>query len=341
MPEITVGRYRGGYCVVWRENGKRRRYQLTARTAQAAEVEARAKYRRETYAGDGLTVADLWGSYRNEKDDRPTSKTMGYTGKAILPHFGDLVPDDISIEHSRAYVRDRVKAGRKIGAIWTELGHLRTVLNWAQKTRLIDFAPHIELPQKPAPKNRHLTRSEIATLLDAPAEPHIRLAILLMLGTAGRVKAILELTWDRVDFDADQIDLRTDATGPRKGRAVVPMNAGLRDEMLFARQAALSDYVVEYAGKPIASIRRGFSRTVERAGLKDVTPHVLRHTAAVHMAAGGVPMSKISQFLGHSNTAMTERVYARFAPDHLRDAAAVLDFTAPPESTVRNFRAQG
>ncbi len=33
-------------------------------------------------------------------------------------------------------------------------------------------------------------------------------AILLMLTTAGRVGAILDLTWDRVDFDRAQIDLR-------------------------------------------------------------------------------------------------------------------------------------
>jgi len=68
---------------------------------------------------------------------------------------------------------------------------------------------------------------------------------------------------------------------------------------------------------------------VDSAGLKKVSPHTLRHTAAVHMAAAGVPMAKISQYLGHSSTAMTERVYARFAPDHLTEAAAVLDFGGP------------
>ncbi len=62
-------------------------------------------------------------------------------------------------------------------------------------------------PPKPAPKDRYLTRAEIDQLLAAPAEPHIRLAILLMLSTAARVTAILELTWDRVDLDRGQIDL--------------------------------------------------------------------------------------------------------------------------------------
>jgi integrase len=56
-----------------------------------------------------------------------------------------------------------------------------------------------------------------------------------------------------------------------------------------------------------------------------VTPHDLRHTAAVWMAADGVSMGKIAQYLGHSDSRITEKVYARFAPEHLRDAASALE----------------
>ena len=52
-----------------------------------------------------------------------------------------------------------------------------------------------------------------------------------------------------------------------------------------------------------------------------MTPYVLRHTAAVWMAEGGVPMSEISQYMGHTTTAVTERVYARYSPQHLRRGA--------------------
>jgi integrase len=85
--------------------------------------------------------------------------------------------------------------------------------------------------------------------------------------------------------------------------------------------------VVEWAGERIASIKTGFNAAVKAAGLEKVSPHVLRHTAAVHLAAAGTPMSKISQYLGHSNTQVTERVYARFAPDHMQNEADILDFT--------------
>ncbi|RMC33730.1 site-specific integrase [Paracoccus alkanivorans] len=327
MPEITIGKLRGGYCVSWREDGKRRRYQLEARTRKEAEAEALDVYRQYTMPTTGRTVADLWQCYLDEREGRPIAQTMKYTGRAIMPHFGSLRPDQITSEHCRDYQRIRRKAGIKTGSIWTELGHLRSCLNWAAEiAHLIDYAPYIERPQKPAPKDRYLTHDEIDRLIGAATEPHIKLAILLMLSTAGRVSAILQLEWGRVDLDRGQIDLRIDSDGPRKGRAVVPINAGLRAALQEARKSALSDHVVEWSGSPVKSIRRGFMATVERAGLAGVSPHVLRHTAAVHMAEAGVPMSKISQFLGHSNTSITERTYARFAPDHLMEAANVLDF---------------
>jgi integrase len=199
------------------------------------------------------------------------------------------------------------------------------VLSWAQKRGLIARAPYIERPAQPAPKERWITHDEIDRLLAAEAEPHIRLAILLMLTTAARVGAALELTWDRVDLERGWVNLRT-GEGRRKGRAIVPINGTLRAALTTAKEAAMSDHVIEWAGGPVKSIKRGFARTVKAAGLADVTPHVLRHSAGVHMAAGGVPMHKISQYLGHTNTATTEKVYARFSPDHMRDAAEVLDF---------------
>ena len=37
-------------------------------------------------------------------------------------------------------------------------------------------------------------------------------------------------------------------------------------------------------------------------------------------------MEKIQQFLGHSNIETTRKIYARFSPKYLRDAAAALEF---------------
>jgi integrase len=328
VPDISIGRLRGGLCAYWRdENGKRVRHQLAARTRAEAEAEAVDLYRRLAGQPRDLTVAGLWEAYRKDRGARAIARTMAWTGKPILATFGALHPDQITTEACRAYVKARRKAGRKDGTSWTELNHLRICLSWAARQRMIDRIPPIELPAKPPPKERYLTHDEIDRLLEAATQPHIRLAILLMLSTGARVTAVLELTWNRVNFERGVIDLRLTADGPRKGRAVVPMNAGLRAALQDARQAALSDHVVEWAGGPVRSIRKGFTAAVTAAGLENVSPHVLRHSAAVHMAEAGIPMSEIAQFLGHSSTAMTERTYARYSPGHLRAAADVVDFT--------------
>ena len=326
MREYRIGRLQGRFVVTWDEGGKRRRFRLCAATVGEAHSEARSLLLAAAAAQPaGLTVAQLWDAYRDEKAGRTIAESMIYTGKSVLPWFGHFIPSQITTSDCRAYIGDRRAAGRQDGTIWSQLGHLRNVLSWAQKRGLIERAPYIERPAQPAPKERWLTHAEIARLLAAEAEPHIRLAILLMLTTACRVGAALELKWQKVDLEAGWVNLRT-GEGRQKGRAIVPINSTLRAALTAAKDAALSEYVIEWTGGPVKSIKRGFGRTVREAGLEDVTPHVLRHTAGVHMAAAGVSMSKIAQYLGHTNTVTTEKVYARFAPDHMRDAAEVLDF---------------
>jgi integrase len=329
MPtEYRIGRLNGRFVVTWNgEDGKRRRYRLDARSRPAAEGEALDLIRRERAKAAGHTIEELWQLYREEKKGRRIASTMDFEWRKMQPFFGNLRPDQTTIELCRAYTQARRAVGKSDGTIWTELGHLRTVFLWAASRRLIAFAPAVERPAKPAPKGRWLTDTEIDRLLAVQTEHHIKLAILLMLSTAGRIGAILELTWDRVDFERGQVNLRTTDIGPRKGRATVPMNDGLRAALTVAKGAALSDTVIEWGGVPVKSIKTGFKKACSNAKLADVTPHTLRHTAAVHMAGAGRPMERISQYLGHSSTSVTERVYARFAPDHLREEAAVLDFT--------------
>jgi integrase len=327
MSGVSIGRFRGGFCVYWHEaDGRRRRYHLAARDRKAAEAEALDVYRRETLTRGDPTVATLWAEYRAHLGNRPTGKTVEYTGIPILEHFGALRPDQIEVHHCRSYAAKRKKQGIKVGSAWTELGHLRSCLNWSAKVRAIERAPYIELPQKPAPKERHLSRDEIARILETEMEPHLRVAILLLLTTAGRVGAVLGLTWDRVNLERRIIVLREDLEGPRKGRATIPINNTLMAALTAAKAAALSEFVVEWGGDRVGSIRKGFKAVCDRAGVKNVTPHVLRHTAAVHMAEAGIPMEEIAQYLGHSSIETTRTIYARFSPGYLSKAAAVLEF---------------
>ncbi len=97
--------------------------------------------------------------------------------------------------------------------------------------------------------------------------------------------------------------------------------------------AALTDYVVEYASGQVKNIRKGFVAACSRANLDNVTLHKIHHSSAVATVSNGGPPEKVAQYLDHSNVAITYQTYARFAPDHLKDAAEILDFVQ-----IRNAR---
>lgn len=81
-------------------------------------------------------------------------------------------------------------------------------------------------------------------------------------------------------------------------------------------------FAVEFNGEPIGKINKAFGRAVADAGLSpDVTPHVLRHTAATWGMQSGTEINKLAGFLGMT-AEMLERVYGHHSPDFQADAAA-------------------
>lgn len=327
MPEWRITRLRGEFCITWDDkDGIRRRYRLGTSDPKEASRRAPARYA-ELTRPLGTTVSSLWESYTLDKKGLAVLETMKHTWKALATRFGPIEGDTVSVADCRAHIEERHKAGIQDGTIHTELGHLRMVLKWAENNGHITKAPHIERPSKPDPKEYHITRKEAAALRDCAKVPHIRLAIRLLIATGARSTAALELTWDRVDFDKGIINLRNpfDRTR-RKGRAAVPMNEQLRAELLDTKGGAMTPFVIEWSGARVKSIKKGLKSAAKAAGLPEVTPHVLRHSAAVWMAEDGHSMSEIAQFLGHSNTRVTEKVYARFSPNYLRGLASSLEF---------------
>lgn len=330
MRDYRIGRLNGRFVVMWNdEDGTRRRYRLAAHTQKDAEREARDLILRQTSPAAGITIAQIWAAYQAEVAGRRQESKLAQTGKNVLPTFGHLTPDQITVEDCRRYIAARRAQGRKDATIRTEMGCLRTALTWGATAKLIRSAPRIEMPQTPPPRERYLDRNEVARLLAAAGDPHIRLAMLLMLTTAGRIGALLELTWDRVDLDRRMIKLATNDIGPRKGRATVPINDTLMGALQAAQAASLSRYVIEWGGHQVGSIKTGFNAAVKRAGIDHCTPHDLRRTAGRLMAEAGVPMEEIAQYLGHTNPSVTRSTYARFSPEYLRGAADALEFGGP------------
>lgn len=325
MPEWRITRLRGKLALTFDREGRRHRYTLATDDAGEAQRLAPALFA-ELTRPTGTKVKDLWSAYCVEKEGRSIVTTMKYTWVALEPFFANRDGDRITKSECEAYVTARRKQGRSDGAIHTELGHIRTVLVWAQKRRIIDHAPEIWRPAKPPAKTRYLTRDEVKKLLNKAPLPHVKLVIHLMLATAARISAILELKWDRVDMKRKLIHLvDPEDRGRRKGRATIPINDTLMAALQEARKGALSDYVVEWGGERVKSVKRSIETAARNAEVPDVSPHVFRHTAAVWMAEAGIPIPEIAQYLGHSNPIITYRVYAKYSPNHLRGAAKVLE----------------
>lgn len=311
---------RGFVCVIYEPSGNRRRIALKAAdkfaaTAEAAELVGHIKQRKPRQR---LTVGQIVEAYFDQSEAIHT-ETDRHHWKGLRGTFGECLAADVSESQIRSYTASSVA---RVGTIRRRLTILRAALNWAERKGLIDKAPHIWLPQAPPPKDRRLTREEADALRSGAVMPHVRLFIELGLCTGARAGAILSLKWEMVS--GRTISFIT--SGRQKSRAIaVPVNDTLHRALEEAREAAMTDYVIEWAGQPVKSIKRGFREAVKRAGLgADVTPHVLRHTAASWMAEAGVPMSEIAAVLGHRDSRTTERVYAKFSPEYLQKAVRAL-----------------
>lgn len=332
MPTYRLCRYRGKYAVTWvDERGQRQRRSLG--TDDRAEADrALGVFQREATRAvlPPQTVGMIWETYRKHAEGRPVATTMGHEAKALKARFFALEPAAITDALVDEHIKERREQGRSDGTIWTELGHLRIALSWAVKKGLIEKAPYVKRPAQPAPKADYLTREQFNQFLAACDMPHMRRFAILAITTGARASAILDLTWDRVDFQRGVIIFKNPTdTRPMKGRALVPMNATLRASLKEGQEGSLSEYVIEWAGQRVTRIVKGFRAAAHRAKLPFVTPHVMRHSAAVWMAEAGVDFEEIAQYLGHSDSRITARVYARFSPTHLRKAASVLDIEIP------------
>jgi len=95
----------------------------------------------------------------------------------------------------------------------------------------------------------------------------------------------------------------------------------------WVRLKIAKEFFVEWGGKPIKRVSKGFRHGVKLAGLSTqdgrVVPHTLRHTAATWLMQAGVDLWTAAGFLGMTVETL-ERNYGHHHPDHMKDAADAL-----------------
>ncbi|MGE0211794.1 MAG: tyrosine-type recombinase/integrase [Parvibaculaceae bacterium] len=291
--------------------------------------------RADPAATTSATVADLWSVYR-KKHEVASPVTLDASWKNLEPVFGRRLLSEITQDMIEDYTTQRTKGsiGRPStsATIRREITALKACLSWcaSPKRKLIPAAslPHIDLPPGADPKDRWLRADELQILVNAVVSTRdggrlsrLERFVWLALETAARKTAIYELTWDRVDFETSVVHYNVPGRRKtKKRRASVPISKSLLPVLQRAFEerldtTSLRGHVLDNA----EDLGPALKTLAKKAGLEDVTPHVLRHTSATHMARRGIPLWKIAKVLGNT-VAQVERVYAHHAPEGLTDA---------------------
>jgi integrase len=187
-----------------------------------------------------------------------------------------------------------------------ELARLGTALRTAETEGLA-------WPEENAPPSKHERKPENRkTKLTA----HVVGAFHLLLFTGCRLREILHLRWNEIDFERGLLLLPDSKTG----RKAVVLNAPALQ--VLTTLPRIGDFVVlgDDPKKPRSDLKNPWDLIRHNAGLEDVRIHDLRHTHASIGAGAGLGLPIIGKLLGHKHSDTTAK-YAHLDNDPLRKAS--------------------
>lgn len=281
----------------------------------------------------------------------------------VLPHIGglrlrDLTASDITRLYAELRSNGRCKTGGGLGESSMSKVHvtLSKALGDAVEEGLLARSPMVRLPKRIRPSQERAeemqvwTVGEIGRFLDHAQDDRLYGLFRLVLATGLRRSEAAGLRWEDVDLDVGRLSVRrgrvlvgyaVEEGTPKANRA---RTIGLGPETVSALRAhrrrqleermawgeAWADSGLVFTredGTPLhpQTLRWHLRRLAKAAGVPVIRFHDLRHCAATHALASGVPVKVVSEMLGHASTGITEDVYAHVLP-HMQDsAAAVMD----------------
>jgi len=216
---------------------------------------------------------------------------------------------------------------------------LRETFDWLNNQKYILFTGRQAFPIIKKDNRRKLlstyTQEEITRILNvidthSPNGKEIYFIICLIAFLGLRVGDIINLKFENIDWEKSQITIVQQKT---KQRLILP----LIDEVKFPlldylkngrHPSADKEYILTTLYAPYtkinsaSTIQRVLTRAMDIAGVsyegKHHGAHSLRHSLATNMINSNVPISAISQVLGHSSSRTTE-IYITKDTTHLRE----------------------
>jgi integrase len=178
--------------------------------------------------------------------------------------------------------------------------------------------------------------------------------VILAGGTTGlRQSELLGLRWRDIDLQAHRVRVRnawvryehsSEGKSDLSTKRSVPMTDRLVSELKKWRlRTVFSDeYDLVFAhpelGVPLdrTKVTRRFQEACTKAGVRQIRFHDLRHTFATTLAAAGVPLRTIQEYLGHAHLKTTQ-IYAHYAPS-AREVQLINEAFGNSPSTKRTSR---
>lgn len=304
---------------------KTRRSTGTTDRAKAEEFEAVLTERlwRQSKLGDRGAVSwneatSRWlnDSKRPKKRDR---EIVGWLEGRIGHHPVSAVADPDVLEQIRL---DGLADGWSHSTVDRAMGTVSAVLKKCATWQYITHAPPIPMYRPGVDEPHWLTPEEFERLC-AELPMHLLLAARLAVMTLLRMRAMLQLTWDRIDMEqkrawvprAHQKAARTFGL-PLSSESVRILRA------LRCLSGPSSPHVFTWRGEPIDDCNTlAFQKAVERAKLEPLRWHDLRHTGASWAVQSGVTLPEL-MMLGDWKDYRSVLRYAHFAPTQAASAAA-------------------
>ncbi|HEV2901134.1 MAG TPA: site-specific integrase [Pseudaminobacter sp.] len=281
----------------------------------------------------GPTLNDIWDAYEAAGFPklRGTGRKRPSTIKADKDRYALYFRKDIGKEEAAALNTGRVQRWLdKIGSDGQRnqcLVMLKSLLSFAQSRNLAASQPIAIKATKSKEVQNFYTADELARLdvaiVDLIREQPHRLmgfaALRLLLMTGARRGEILSLRWTAVDLKAGVLQLEKDKISDNRRDILLSPDAVAVLEAMPRLSTSPFVFFADSAAGHTLYIEKNFREAVERAGLRRVRIHDLRHSFASASIKGGNSLYVTGKLLGHRQANTTQR-YAHLEHDVARAA---------------------
>lgn len=346
---MAVKKWRGKWTVDFTVDGKRIRRASPVQTKRGArEFESRLRLELTAKADVGgapaeaaptlAEFAERWTATHVAVRQKPSTQvyTRGILRNHVVPFFGKRRLDEIDGAAIDGFILQQRKAGLGNGTINAHLSTLRALLRAAEASGHVARALRIKRLAYEEPEFDWLRPAEVVRLLDAAALIGGCWAVLFLVAvrTGLRKGELFGLHWREVDLEARTLTVkfnnwRGQLLTPKSGKTrIVPLVGEVVDALRVWRTRHPCELVFPGPCGAIVQDPKGANRALnkalDRAGLRRVRFHDLRHSFASHLVLQGQPLRVVQVLMGHHSVTITER-YAHVGDEQLAAAIDTLD----------------